>query len=552
MPSTPRISLHDCTIDLRLPSLSSLPQSTGEPPSLESLTAAALSSAPRAQSSAYLGETLLVVLHVRAPKNSPPDALPFLLDRIGDVRLYLTAASARPEPRATPLRAPTDAPKSQRGPSLSILAQGDWVPDPSFPAYAKSLVVLLRTPPDNSLAGHITAASGPQRLEAVLRERGAAAADARDAVAAISRSTRTPARDSLYVAAAATVDVRAPLELSCHTTQAADRVFVVVAVANVASDAALDVVPPAIRVAATRLVRLSDPDDDESVLRSDPDVRFHPNSGTFLQSTFEFSPRFTLPSADDDIDDDDADEADLSLLIPAFARARKRTVRLAPGELFNFVYEVVPRATSAPPNATTTPLSDPRLPRLSPDARFESAVAVAWSVHPPPDALPAAAVAAAAAATDAAGGAAERQPSSSGVLALGARRRVAVRASTVRWRPHSLASGVIVALSGPPMCAPRAMCDVRVAVRNQRRVALERAVLCVRAPAGGLTPLRTAVSLGRVAPGDTARVSLACVALDTGALRLGDVCVVERAADGKDAVVWAAPASFEVLVADKR
>lgn len=538
------ITLHDCAVDLRIPALSSLVQAGGSPTTLESLTSVALSSAPRSQARAYLGETLFAVLHVRAPQDAAAEALPHLLERVGDVRVYLSSTAIRPAPRSEPIRAVPDAPKSQRGPGLTVLAAGEWVADGTSGAYARALVILLRTAPDASRSTHVDAACGAQRLEALVRERVApAVSDARDAVAAISRSTRAPARDSVCVIAAAALEVAAPLVLQCVTTVAADREFVVVRAENVTQDAHLDVIPPAVRVATTRVITLSDPHDENSAVRTaKSDVLVsHPNAGTVLQSMFEFAARFILPTYEDgeEEDDDDDDEADLSMLIPAFSRARKRLLRLQPGERFNFVFEVVPRSTTAPR------VSVPLLPRLHANERLESAVAVAWSVHS--DAGLSLRAALRQPLREAV-----RLPSSGGVLSLGTRRRVAVRVDAVRWQPHSLADGVVVALSGPPSCEPRAMCDVRIAVRNQRDSALERAVLCVRARGGkpSLTPLRTAVALGGVPPGDVARLSLACVALDAGALPLGDVCVVERAADGNDAVVWAARAPFEVLVTD--
>jgi len=207
-----------------------------------------------------------------------------------------------------------------------------------------------------------------------------------------------------------------------------------------------------------------------------------------------------------------------SLFIPALRRVSNRYVRLQPGERFNFVYEVVPKGVFSPPKSfdpahldvdfssalptKTGGLNDTTekqqqteiLPRLANDLALESAVAISWRVE---GAVP------------------------KGVVRVAS----AVRSVAARWNPHALAAGVVVALSGPRSVTPRAICDVHVTVRNQRSTPLERAVLCVRKnsnrPRPSLTPLRTAVALGRVAPGHVARVT-----------------------------VWAAPKPFEVLVAD--
>ena len=531
----PRIALSDCSVELRLPTH---PEhgALSEQQDLDGLCTVTLGGDTSQRTHAYVGETILAVLHVRAPTAltaaASPDALPRLLERLDDARLHLVSSNARPLPRTVPLRPATEPPASQRGPGVPVLGASHWTL--AGPAeYARAFAVLLDT-----------AAGG--RLEATIRERSSAPADAPGAIARAGQKRAALTIGRTFTAASAPLEVHEAIRFNCDTRTAAGRTLVVVAAENCTSDALTYVDEPDVRVAATQLVRVRD---DGSVLpvtakRND----FHVDTGNALLNTFDFVPRFVLPenkhgarmgSSDDDDGIDVADD-DIALLLHPYGRKRKRAVRLAPGECFHFVYEVSPKGVFNPPAAgpeaegadgvddgetvadEKKDQSEQRaqvLPHLEAGLALESTVVLSWRVSTP---LPGVAMAS------------------------------GVRNMAARWRPHTLASGVVVALAGPRAVAPRAMCDVRVTVRNQRSTPLERAVLCVRRGTRGrcLTPLRTAVALGRVAPGQTARVALRCVALATGALALGDVLVVERAADGGEATVWAAQAPFEVLVAD--
>lgn len=537
----PRIALSDCSVELRLPIQPSI-ELTSDGQDLDTLCTSSLSGDASLRTRGYVGETILAVLHVRAPTAlaaaASPDALPRLLERLDDARLHLVSSTARPLPRTIPLRPASEPPASQRGPGVPVLGASHWTL--AGPAeYARAFAILL----DTTAGG---------RLEATIRERSSATADAPGAIARAGQRRAATTIGRNWTAASAPLEVHEAVRFKCNTHTAAGRTLVVVAAENNSTDVPTFVDEPDIRVAATRLIQ--ERPDGSVISINTKREDFHINTGNALLNTFEFVPRFALPSNESDAkmtaessDDDDTVDViddDIALLLHPYKRRNTRAVKLAPGECFQFVYEVSQKGVFNPPadvnsdnnntlvgglDADEIVLNEKEedsseqhaqvLPHLEAGLALESAVVLTWRVSTPLPGVP---------------------------IASGTRDLYA------RWRPHALAAGVVVALAGPRAVAPRAMCDVRVTVRNQRNTPLERAVLCVRKGTRGrcLTPLRTAVALGRVAPGHTARVALRCVALATGALALGDVLVVERAADGAEATVWAAQAPFEVLVAD--
>lgn len=482
--------------------------------------------------------------------------------------------------------------------------------------FAKAMCVLLRTPPEASRPAQLAAAQGRVRIAIVARERPPAPPPIRArAAAAISRAARIAGRP-LALSTGKDLTVRAPLELTCaHFTAggSATKAFVSISAVNVSTDAVLSVAPPFVHVTASRVVREKGRGRPRVAVSDGGIPQFDINTGTYLDEAYDFVPCFDAsmeaPSKDDSqlgahtstppVDRVSADEThetpalpdrdglaalddDLGLFIPTSCLARKSTVQLAPQEEFNFVYEITPRGctSAADPNpaggtaatdssklgmflgvddvkAETTENQRP-LPRLSPGTVFETSVAVAWSCASR-DALDAAGAPGAPVA--AASPALERAFSSGGVLALGERRSVAVREVAVQWRPPALVEDVVVSFAGPRSATVRAHVPVTVTVRNQASRDLNSASLYVQrgvVPNAGfaplLTPLRTAVALGCIPAGGSARVELLCVALKAGALTLGDVKVVDLEADGvqdaKDAPVWCAQSSFEVFVVD--
>lgn len=483
--------------------------------------------------------------------------------------------------------------------------------------FAKALCVLLRTPPEASRPSQLAAAQGRVRIAVVARERPPPVPPVRArAAAAISRAARIGGRP-LALATGKDLTVRVPLELSCaHFTAggSATKAFVSVSAVNVSTDAVLSVAPPFVHVTASCVTRergrkgRGAADEDGA-----PIVPFDINTGTYLDEAYDFVPCFDAameaPAKEDqpfgahsvkspidvaaggewtevralseERENLAAFDDDLGLFIPASCLARKSTVQLAPQEEFNFVYEITPRGCTSAAGASTNPTSaadssqlgtfagvdeakvertenQRPLPRLTPGTVFETSVAVAWSCASR-DALDA--VGAPGAPLAAESPALERAFSSGGVLALGERRSVAVREVSVQWRPPALVEDVVVSFAGPRSATVREHVPVTVTVRNQASKDLNSASLYVQrgvVPNTGyaplLTPLRTAVALGRIPAGGSARVELLCVALKAGALTLGDVKVVDLEADGvedaKDAPVWCAQSSFEVFVVD--
>lgn len=633
-PAIGRMSLHDCSVQVSLPSLATF-GSDGRA-SLEDVTLQAAGFRAREVAETYVGETVFLTVLVRGPKDFPHtrEGLFYTLEKLGDVRIFLSS------PENPPDRPGDSRDRSQRASNLStqsipgippthsrslpVLRESEWVavddpsaiavpnaasPEPAArAALCKGLWILVRTPPEVSGLTDVLSIAGKQSLSVVLRERTAPSdAWVSRASVAISRASRMYGKP-LALTASKSLMIHLPLDITCQQVVAggsAAKSFVCIAARNSTDDATLSVVPPFIHISASKIVRdrrrgkqmsslddLLDPEDDLPT--------FDINTGTYLDEVYAFAPLFeqkqssakqlTSPhrvnerlsrrpstkqgancdnptidavvAEEEDISGQESETStssddDLGLFIPSFKSAQSRAITLGPREVFNFVYAIVPKGSVQRGNGEKTTDEDQStssslaaLPKLAAGTCFETSVAVAWSCNP----------------RDTSEAAREaltnkkmldRAYSSGGVLAMGERSRVAVRVTAVQWRPPALIEDVVITFAGPTSVPVRSQFSITVGILNQGKKHLNEATLFIQKGASNsgcrhlLTPLRTAISLGRVSARTSTRVELFCVALHCGTLSLGDVRVVDfgGGVDTKGSV-WCAENSFEVFVVD--
>lgn len=620
-----RISLHDCGVELLMPSLASFTHEGRA--SLEDVTLAAAESSGRELTEVYVGETVFLVVVVSGPEYvHTRDSLFGALDGLGDVQVTVGE-----EVRRGLRKGGVSIPGVEGGErSLPVLRESAWVAVSrgasggseggeggvdSPNVLCKGLWVLVRTPPEASDFDNVMAMAGKQSIFVSLRERSTSHSIRHVPIfAAITRASRVSGKP-IVLSASKSLMVHLPLEVACQQVVAggsAGRTFVTISARNSTSDAVLSVVPPYIHVSSSAIVSESEKGSHSRsgsatatglaaaarAAKQDPATRDDNGAVLSLDDMFEFQPQFGVEGASRDCEDDasassgdqGADERaaagdgdvhglkrersrgddtndDFGVFIPAFSRWLKQAVSLGPREVFNFVYAIIPKGdtqqharhshvegTNKDPSSGAIPssASSAAHPKLAPGMCFQTSVALAWSCSP----------------RDASEAAKEaldqdlglsREMSSGGMLATGKRSSVAIRVMSVQWKPPRLINDVVVTFSGPVVVPLRASLTVNVCILNQSSRDLRAASLFIQRDRASnvlerreLLAMRTVVSLGHIPCGGSANIELPCVALSSGTLSLGEVCVIDLSAgDGVEPQAWAADTSFEVLVVDQ-
>lgn len=591
MSALSRVSLHDCTVEVSIPlpaSLSAASSTTrGELPTPEEATLLAADSRPRERTEAYVGDTLFIIVTITGPVggNCTTDLLYQALDGFGDVQVYMGRDRA-----------------SARSCSLPVLKESRWVgttrsekgkneslPLPPAPVLSKGVWALVRTPPEQSHQADVMSVAGKQEVIVVLREKSVSHGLRNSSVwATIDRASRLFGK-TIALTAAKPLMVDLPLEISCSQVRVAkcsEKAFICITARNATGDASVSIVPPYINVNSSQVVE--DPEVNPRASRSNVDIGNVPGNAKepvsleiALDEWYEFVPLFTVGDSGDDEDtlsDMSSDTSpdfrrsqsagtvscdDYGLFIPSFNHWLKRSVSLGPREAFNFVYKIIRRGESQHKGVSSdtlpaqtengaflkrqSSLGPNPIRKLKPGTCLETSVAVAWSCSPLEAGLGIAGFSPDKQET------LRREMSSGGVLATGKRGNVAVRLTSVHWRPPALLDGVIVTFTGPPLATVGEKISISVGVFNQTGTDLQEAVVLVQQEEGkemDLLALRTVIAVGRIAAGCETTLELPCLALRAGALSLGPVQVLDRSNEAGANHAWTSHATFEILVVD--
>lgn len=570
--SSSRISLHDCSLSIRLPILShTTPKQTSEKIALHAAATPTLD-----HTEVYTGSTILVLLTISLP-HVTSDPRHHFLQHAGDPHIYLVplshAASAGGSGGISSGSGVGLGIGSGSGVGggggvgtmgattrLPVLTESSWRVPPGRPLFlVKAVWVLVRAPPERGGG----ALSGRHELVVELRERLGAAGKNSPVWATIDRASRLFGRTS-SLRARKPLLVVSPVDLACSVVTiggSADRPLVRVVVRNATTDASVKVAAPHINLAASRRVSRR-----AAVTLVEP----HP-AVSVLDRLFEVVPLFDVPQLTSprrprrlasNSKRGDAAPFDHGLPLPNFDAAAPPAAELRPREVFAFALRLDRRATpdADAPSTTMTAANTskaaaftstmPDTPTLAAGDVVQTAVSIAWSCSRPTDAsmpdVPSL----------------RRELSAGGVLATGKRATVAVLATTVEWRPAPLLHGVVISVAGPPVVRVGATVYVRVTVANHTEVPLRRVsvVLQREGDHASLLALRTAVSVGSLDVAAETQVQIPCIALHAGTVALGPVLAVCGDADstgnagGDDEPVirtWVTESEFKAIAVER-
>lgn len=161
-----------------------------------------------------------------------------------------------------------------------------------------------------------------------------------------------------------------------------------------------------------------------------------------------------------------------------------------------------------------------------------------------------------------------RELSAGGVLVTrGKRANVAVGTTVIEWRPVALLDGIVVSVSGSNIINVGKTIHLKISISNHTGHQLNSVKLLLQQPQPnsddsddgtndnlseteedvGLLALRTAVDVGKIPIGDETQVRIPCIALRTGIVRLGSVCVVCEIDNGDIMKKWMTEHEFKTM-----
>lgn len=518
--SSSKISLHDCSLSIRLPILShTTPEQSSEKIALHAAATPTLD-----HSEAYTGSTILVLLTISLPHvTSEP---PHFLQHVCNPHVYLI-----PDVPSVSDASPT----ANGATRLPVLTESLWrVPSGRGNALIKAVWALVRAPPERGGSP----LSGKHELVVELRERLGSTAKNSPVWATIDRASRLFGRTSALRARKPLLVV-SPIDLTCSaiiTGSSVDRPIVRVVVRNATADASVAVAAPHINLASSRRVSRR-----AAVTLVEP----HPAIAA-LDRMFEPVPLFDVPTSSDRLRRSSASSgsSDHGIPLPNFDASAPPATVLRPHEVFAFALRIDRRVSpdaDSPANSMVPAVSCTTEGFLVPGDAVQTNVSVAWSCTRPtdacmPDSPPL-----------------RRELSAGGVLATGKRAAVAVLATTVEWRPAPFLHGVIISVSGPATVRIGVTAFINITVANCTSDPYDTAtvVLQLEDSKPSLLALRTAISIGKLNASSEAQVQVPCVALHAGTVRLGTVSVICQGNTNEAPCTWTTENEFKTIAVDQ-
>lgn len=519
--SSSRPSLHDCTLDIRLPVLSHVTAAQ----SAEKIASHAAATPGLDHSEAYTGSSVLVLLTVTPPEGITIDTSQSFIHHAADPHVFLIphASSGVASPSASPSL--STRPGATR---LPLLAESAWRPAARPGTAVKAIWVLLVTPDDKAFS-HRT---GSHDLVVTLRERLSPGPQKNSPVwATIDRASRLFSRASALRASKSLLIV-SPVDISCTVSSISgslDRPIVSVVVENATSDGTVTLLPPVFNLSSSRRV---------SRRASITLVESHP-SVEALDSLYEAIPLFSTDQpAPDKIQPIASTRSPKGHLVPL--EDRVDVVKLHPHETFNFTFRLERRMEG---NSRKEDMRHTEGMLKSGEA-VQTSVIISWSCTRSKDAaVPY-----------------QSRPKRATERMLGSDHKGTVSVHTpVEWIPVALLHGILVSLTGPPVLAVGHETFVNVAVVNRLGIKIRGARLCLQdggdldnlddismnsGDEGGLLALRTVVVLGSIEVGGKTTVQVPCIAVRSGTVRLGPVRIVCDGESRQGQRVWKADADY--------
>lgn len=527
-----RLSLHDCTLSVRIASTASIASS--DPPETIALQALANH---RDKTEAYIGETIFLLATLTPPDaaNTSSDSLQRALQSYDDPHVYIGSL-----PHAASLEKPSCR--------LPILRETAWIPARHDGGHllCRGMWALVRSPLQPSHASRALAMAGRQNLVLSLRERDVPNLKNSSVWATIDRASRLFGK-SVALYATRYVLLSMPIEISCQCVSvenSLDKTLINVTARNSTGDAYLSVVPPYINVSSSRIVAQSSAENSHG--RSVP-----------LDHLYEF-----VLLTDDESDDDSTltnlynnrDMAvskqsseqsceDYGLFIPSFNHLIRHAATLGPREVYNFVYRIIEKRAHTAPQGEGQDREDKsqsppwKAYKLTAEQCVQTSVAVAWNCSPRDDNN----------LSVYSGETVTREMSAGGILAAGKRSTVAVHVTSINWRPAVLLMSLLVSISGPDTAVLGNRICISIRVVNQTDFDLRKVRVKLQQDDTlyGLLALRTVVVVGDILAGGESSLQVPCVAIGTGTLGVGRVQIVDETG-----VVWISDSEFRVIVAE--
>lgn len=526
--SSSRPSLHDCTLDIRLPILSHITAAQ----SAEKIASHAAATPGLDHSEAYTGSSVLILLTVTPPQGVAIDTSQSFIHHAADPHVFLVPPSSSGLSPASPSPSPSTRPGATR---LPLLAESAWRPAARPGTAVKAIWVLLVTPEDRA-SSHRT---GPHDLFVILRERLSPGPQKNSPVwATIDRASRLFSRSSALRASKQLLIV-SPVDISCTVSSVSgslDRPIVSVLVKNATSDAVVTLVPPVFNLSSSRRV---------SRRASVTLVESHP-AVEALHSLYEAVPLFTTDFPfTNKVPSSASTRSPKSHLIPL--EDRGDVVKLHPQETFNFAFRLERRMEGSSRKEDVQHMGG----MLKPDEAVQTGVMLSWSCTRSKDApVPF-----------------QSRPKRATERMLASNRHNTVSVNTpVEWVPVALLHGILVSLTGPPVLAVGHETFVNIGIVNRLGIKIRGARLCLQdggdslddlndmnmssGDEGGLLALRTVVVLGSIEVGGKTTVQVPCIAVRTGIVRLGAVRIV---CDGESKLgqrVWTADADYVTIAVE--
>eukprot|EP00178_Gracilaria_changii_P001450 TRINITY_DN11_c0_g1_i12.p1 TRINITY_DN11_c0_g1~~TRINITY_DN11_c0_g1_i12.p1 ORF type:complete len:433 (-),score=113.82 TRINITY_DN11_c0_g1_i12:329-1627(-) len=363
--SSSRVSLHDCSVSIRVPTPPSAPPDTPEQIALQAL------SGTRDQTEAYIGETIFVLLTLSHKEASAScDALQRAIANCDEPYVYMgslphTGSDEKASCRLPVMRHTRWLRATHHG--CAVMCKGMWL--------------LVRSPPQTAQPSRALPMAGRHKLVLCMREMSVPNMRNSSVWATIDRASRLFGK-SVALYATRPILLSMPIDIRCEcvtVSHSVEHALVNVSVRNSTGDAYLSVAPPYINVSSSRVVARH------------ADVNSHGRS-VALHARYEF----VLLSGDDDSDDDSGvssataehDAAlskqasshcscddDDALFVPSLNHATTRhAATLAPREVYNFVFRALPNSSQPPWRADAATLRTHEC--------IQTSVAVAWSCAP--------------------------------------------------------------------------------------------------------------------------------------------------------------------------
>lgn len=596
--SSSRISLHECILSIRLPILShTTSKQTGDKIALH---AAATPSLDHTQ--AYTGSTILLLLSITLPSTQPsPNTL---IHDISDPLIYLVAPTTTNEETNN-----TNNKKSEMI-RLPIMSESSWIPTQNNKVIIKSIWVLIRSPPEKfnlNLQGKydimLELRQKPSSSSNTTNINSAVSATIYRASKLFGRVSDVRIRKSILIVM--------PLEVHSEVIllgNSLDKPIVKITVSNITRDANIHITEPFFhmnscrRISRRKNVTLIDPPNIHSgvaelhrLFRPVPlctDNYENNNDGGGKDD--ERPDAFIIDgltkkrirgSEKKRKNDGINSEGIHGVSLPEFNPSATPVASLRPRDEFTFVFrlerklqqqntdKLTPSKTTNKstsfirtttkykgvhinrlknqqtddkkdvegPNTDTAEIIDRLLcdmkNALSINDVIQTDISLAWTCSRSTDAsIPNTSISL------------RRELSANGVLTTNGKiSNIAIYKTLIEWKPIALLDGIVISITGSNSIHTGEKVFVNVSIANHTGFVLNHVRLLLDEDDCDLMPLRTRVGVGRIGIGDECAVRIECVALISGMVSLGKVCVVCDDDDGNSIRKWSGENGFKSL-----